>query len=172
MARRSRRALGLAMLLGTGLLAGEGTERQPPALVFPAEGFSIRGFEGIAGARSAEASYQVASFFLRPVSGIQPNVNVQIQVHRGSIDDYMDLSRTGFEEAGFSEVETRRLDDDRCSFEYRGVVQGNLFHFYAVALRQPGRILLATGTALDSHWDDYEQLLRASVDSLRSLPGD
>lgn len=131
-------------------------------LQFRANGYSIAPLEAV----SEDAVYQSLMMFL-PVSGMfAPNVNVQIQLFGGSLEEYLSLSRQQFVEAGFALL-NERADAGGVALEYKGVFQGHELHWYARVAQAKGKIYLVTATAAESQWETVAAQLKACVDSFR-----
>jgi len=109
---------------------------------------------------------QVGIFFLPPSDGFSANVNVQVQPYDDSLAAYDKLSVGQFKEQKWKVLQ-RELTDDSLAYEYRGKTQGLSLHWYSVARRIEGYVILVTATALESHWDEQEATLKASVDSFQ-----
>lgn len=107
-------ASGAAALLGAA--AGQ-------ALHFPQHGFSIAPLEGRAGSPGV-----VLLMSLPPTGGFAPNVNVVSQPSRGTIDDFIALSKQQMAQAGLHVVKAEKAGDNDAAFEYTGNMQGRAAH--------------------------------------------
>jgi hypothetical protein len=130
-------------------------------LQFKGNGFSIAPLEG-----RSDASFCALMMFL-PASGqFAPNVNVQIQPHAGTIQEFADISRSQFKSAGFV-VSDEKSTPSSFTWEYSGAQQGRKLRFYARAEAGPGKVYLVTATATESQWESIGAQLKACVDSFR-----
>jgi hypothetical protein len=63
-------------------------------------------------------------------------------------------------------VEEEQIGDAEWTVEYRGPMQGNDFHFYALAVAKDGRVYPTTATAKESQWSLASESLRKHVDRI------
>jgi hypothetical protein len=137
--------------------------KQP--LKFAEHGFSI---EPPSGHDPAQVQ-QVVSLALPASAGFSPNVNVQVQPFKGSMEDYLRISNQQFKSAGIKVVHEKH-DAKTVVLEYMGQMQGHILHWYARGALARNGLILATATADESQWPSVSATLRQSVDSLRLLP--
>ena len=110
-------------------------------------------------------AFLILTFSLEPISGFSANVNLQYQPFSGTMAEYDKLSSIGFEQMNI-EVISKKLTTNTAVYEYRGIYQEQVLHWYSVAKAIGGKIYLATATSLDSLWEQQKNVLKASVDSL------
>ena len=152
--------VGLLWVLSASHVAIADATAAPPGSRFGEHGFS---FEPPAG---SDPNHQLVIYYLPEQPEFTPNVNVQLQPYNGSLADYVALSNSQFKEAGWR-VLTEKQDQRSATFEYAGMFQGKPLHWYARALLDRGRVILATATAAESQWSSVAKALRRSIDSLR-----
>ena len=138
----------------------------PAATVrFPGYGFEIQALEEKA---SAAPAIQPLAMSLPARDGFAPNVNVVIQQHAGTFDDYVELTKRQFDQFKFKVLSEERIGQAEWKVEYSGPFQKLTLHWYARAVAQDGKVFLVTATAKDSGWADVAAPLRAAVDSFRA----
>lgn len=150
--------MGLVVTLVLPCLAAGPQER----LHFPGNGYSIAPLEG----KSDDQPYQALMMFLSATDAFAPNVNVQIQPHKGSLKEFAELSRKGFAAAGLKVV-SEKVTATETVWEYAGTVQGRALHWYARAVPKKDRIYIVTATATESQWTASSEKLKSCVDSFR-----
>jgi len=150
-----------AVLLGLG--AGVGATAREVAVQYSPAKFTIDPLPGDLDA----AHWMPFTMQMPPIDGFAPNVNVQIQAYKGTIDEYMTLSRSQFDTLGIEIVSERRDDPSTVTFEYKGNMQGRALMWYARAQKRGARVYLVTATSTPQAWPRVSAALKASVDSLR-----
>ena len=151
------------LIAACGLIVLVGAESRQ-ALHFPLHAFSIEPLEG----RTAGGTAVLMTMSLPPSGGFASNVNVLTQnAGGGSIDDYLAVSKRGFEQAGMKVIKADKLDDSTLLIEYNGIFQGTPMHWYAKASLKGNEVLLATGTATEKQWPKDAARLKACVDSFK-----
>jgi len=150
--------LTLAILFALPCYTGEADAR----LQFKANGFSIAPLEGV----SDTIPYQAILMFLPATEGFAPNVNVQIQPYKGTLQEYAALSQQQFKAVGVT-ILSEKTTEKAVAWEYSGVLQGRRLHWYAKAFSGKGKIFLVTATATQSQWKTASEKLKACVDSFR-----
>ena len=157
-------AVATSLLVLAGLaVQPEGSER----LRFRINRFSIKPLEG----QSASAVHQPLIMMLPPSQCFAPNVNVQIQPYRGSLDDYMVLSKSQFKAAKWTLVKEQKLGEDTVVFEFFGAAQGRPLHWFARAQKRGAKVYLATATATLAQWPKLSRKLIACVTSFKLEAG-
>jgi hypothetical protein len=161
------RALFVAALLfaAPSTLADTAAHANKTTLGFGEHGFSI---EPPVGHDYAQMQ-QIVSLALPTTEGFQPNVNVQVQPFKGTIEEYLTVSREQFKTTGMKLLNETH-DARTAVVEFTGLLQGRPLHWYSRALLGKNGLILATGTSLESQWARVSATLRHSVDSLRPLP--
>ncbi len=142
--------------------AAIGAAQQAPArLYFHASGFSIAPLDV-----AQEGPHQVLFMMLPATESFAPNVNVQIQPFSGTIEEFVSLSRQGFDAAGL-QVSGERIGKGAVTWEYSGDYEGRNLRWYAAAHVGDGRVYVVTATALEQQWDTVAADLKECVDSFR-----
>ncbi len=131
-------------------------------LHFKKNGFSIAPLEG----KSSNMSYQVLAMLLPPSEGFSPNVNIQIQMYGGTIQEYAKLSGSQFKSFKLNIV-SEKIGKTSVLWEYAGVLQGSAMHWYAKAVKVEGKVYLVTATATESQWSKVSGKLKACVNSFK-----
>lgn len=132
-------------------------------LTFPQAGFSIAPLD----AKPAQAQEQKLMMFLPGVGGFAPNVNVLLQPHTGTLDEYIAISKNGFQKLNFTILNLAKSGIDTILLEYTGQMRGMSLHWYAKAILKDGRVYLATATAPEDQWPATCAKLKACVDSFQ-----
>jgi hypothetical protein len=158
----------LAVLVCLICLSGAPSEAESdaPRLVFPDSGFSLAPLE----ARAEGVSYQALVMLLPPTGGYAPNVDVQIQIYPGDMDDYIAVSRRQIEAAGLASLTVEKLSDESAVFDYVDRDREPHVRFYARAFREGTRYYAVTAGATEEQWDAVGPRLAACVDSFRLEP--
>ncbi|HPO90451.1 MAG TPA: hypothetical protein P5239_02485 [Victivallales bacterium] len=65
--------------------------------------------------------------FLPASDGFAPNINVQIQIYSGTIEDYEKLSMDQFKQFKFNVIKSKQTGES-IIFEYAGGMQGIKLH--------------------------------------------
>jgi hypothetical protein len=155
-----KKIIGITLLVFVCLLCfGAGTASR---LVFKTTGFSIHPLE----TDPLGHSYQAMSMFLPPSIGFSPNVNVQVQCYKGTIEEYIATSKKELASMEWKVVKSTKQEQNSYLMEYTGEFQGNKLHWYAKATATGKRVYLATATAKEKQWADVGVKLKACVDSL------
>jgi len=137
----------------------------PSTLSFPTYGFQIDALEGEVG----ETPATVLALYLPPRDGFAPNINVQIQPFKGTLDDYVKLTKGQFEHLDWELVSDDQPEDYLWIFEYKGPIQGTQLHWYATATLHQDKVYLVTATAPQSAWEEVSPTLKKHVDSFRLI---
>lgn len=143
-----------------GFLAAS-TPAQSSTLDFPGHGFRINALDV-----PSTGFTTVLMMFLPSDEGFAPNVNVQIQPFDGTIDDYIAESKQQFKEMDLKILTDERPDAKTWLVGYEGRMEGESLRFYAKAVSQGKRVLLATATAKASQWKSAGEALTACVNSM------
>jgi PsbP len=138
------------------------TEDVVETLHFKANSFSIAPLEETSGSTNG----QVLAMSLPASEGFAPNVNVQIQPFKGTLKEYVDLSKKQFTAAKFALISEKSTDTVH-TFEYTGLIQGNKLHFYQKAEMGRGKVYLVTGTAKETQWEAVGAKLKKCIDSFK-----
>jgi hypothetical protein len=138
-------------------------EEESGRLYFNNTGFSISPLEE----NSPTDSYTALIMPLMPIDGFAPNVNIQIQPYKGTIQEYEALSVKQFEEFKYNLIQ-EKASGNSVIFEYSAMMKGRPYHGYIKAELNNGIIYLATGTSTESQWKAMGDKLKACVDSLRA----
>jgi hypothetical protein len=133
----------------------------PESLHFKKLGFSIQPLEAAAGPEI----YQTLIMFLPVSDAFAPNVNVQVQPFKDSIDAYVKISKNQFESVGVQLISESKPRPDTWYFEYTGENQGYRLHWYAKAIATGSSVYLVTATATIGQWGEYGSRLKQCVDS-------
>jgi len=141
----------------------EGSER----LRFKINRFSIKPLEG----QSDSTVHQPLVMMLPPSQGFAPNVNVQIQPYRGSLDDYTALSKSQFKAAKWTLIKEQKLGEDTVVFELSGAMQGRRLHWFIRAQKRGAKVYLVTATATRGQWPKLSRKLIACVSSFKLEAG-
>lgn len=108
-----------------------------------------------------EVGGQIFQYFLPAVDGFAANVNMQIQPFDGDLDAYAQISEEQFEQLDFEVIDINRGDDELL-YEYRGTMQGTMFHWYSRVIREGNYYYVVTATSLDERWEtERDQLIEA-----------
>ena len=145
------------------------SETPPQKLHFPTSGFSIKPLEI---SPDKASLYQPLTMLLPPSEGFASNVNVQIQPHEGSMEEYASLSRQQFKTMNLDLIKEKKLGDTVLVMECSGTMQGRQLHFYAKAISTGKKVYLATAAATEKQWQSNSEKLVACVDSLALLEKD
>ena len=156
------RILTALLVCSCGLAAVAGRQ-SPGRLQFKGSGFSIEVLEGKVG----DSPYTALMMFLPPSKGSPANVNVQIQPHAGTIDEYAVFSRKQFLAMKFKLIREAKVGKDGLLFEYSGRLQGRQLRWYARATLHGDRVYAVTATATRDQWPVVSGKLKACVDSFR-----
>jgi hypothetical protein len=105
--------------------------------------------------------------FLPPSDGFSPNINVVIQPFKGSIDDYIEISKKQFEEEKDTIVSEHKVANREWTVEYHGVSDGRHLHFYARSIVAGTRVYLVTATATELQWKSVGNKLKACTESFQ-----
>ncbi|MCC5880168.1 MAG: hypothetical protein JJU03_09790 [Idiomarina sp.] len=111
-----------------------------------------------------EVGGQIFQYFLPAADGFAANVNMQIQPFEGDLDAYANISEQQFEQLGFEVVDVSRGDNELL-YEYRGEMQGTMFHWYSRVIRDGIYYYVVTATSLDQRWETERDQLTESVHS-------
>lgn len=133
------------------------------AVEFPLYGFEIDPLDSTPGAEGSA----VLVMSLPGVRGFASNVNVNIQPYKGTMKEYVALSKRQFEQAKCKVITDEQKEDGEWRIEYTATMGGNNLHFYSRALLKGERVYLVTATAEESQWAGVQAKLRKNVDSLK-----
>ena len=137
--------------------AGAGT------IDLPQYGFEIEALDS----EPAGPTTTAIMMFLPVSEGFAANVNVNIQSYKGTMKEYVALSKGQFTQMKWTVVSEEQKGEDEWRAEYTATTKTGELHFYARALRKGDRIYLATATAKESQWAAVQAKLRKHVDSLK-----
>ena len=137
--------------------------KTPARLRFEAYGFSIQPLDG----PENGMTFQPLILFLPPTQSFAPNVGVQIQPYKGTMEEYAGLSRRQFVEQKMVLLKDEKLAVDSWVFEYAGGLQGRALHWYARAVRGQDKVYLVTATAAEEQWTGLGQKLKECVNTFR-----
>ena len=157
--------VGALLLIGRQTLADATVHGKAAALVFTEHGFSI---EPPAGHDYTQVQ-QVVALALPTVGGFSPNVNVQVQPFKGTMEEYLTLTRGQFKANGVKMI-VEKHDARSAALEFSGPFGGQDLHWYSRAFLAKNGVILATATASEAQWPRLGATLRQSVDSLRLTP--
>ncbi len=138
-------------------------------LFFNQSGFSITALEE----RNPGSAYTVLVMFLPVSDKFAPNVNVTVQPYRGSIQDYVRLTRSQFKSGKFKVLE-EKIYPDEAVWEYAGRMGELALHWYARAVSRNNQVYLVTATAAEIQWPGLSARMKRCVDSFRiekQVPG-
>jgi hypothetical protein len=142
-------------------------------LSFPTYGFQIDSFDAPTnGAIQAMAMYlplppaPVTKPGEAPPPRMSSFVNVQVQPYPDTMAKYMAASKDQFKQINFTVIKESNPNPNEWIIEYQGLVQATALRWYAHAILVNNKIIVATGTSLDSQWSDCADKIRACVDSL------
>ncbi len=155
----------MRIVLVAALLFAAHAAHAKSTLAFSEHGFSIDPPVG----HDAAVMQQVVTMALPTGGDFSPNVNVQVQPFKGTVEEYLTISKEQFKAGGITLV-TEKHDAHTATIEYKGSMQGHPLHWYARAFLGKNGLILATATALESQWASVSPVLRQSVDSLKPLP--
>lgn len=113
--------------------------------------------------------YTVTSMFLEPTEGFAPNINVRKVYFEGTMAEFLDVTRSDFEEMEWSILDARIMDDGSMLLEATGSYNNLELHWYVRAVRSRDAVFMATGTTLQSQWMSVGRIIRRSADSIRTL---
>jgi hypothetical protein len=147
------------------LLLAASAAHAKSTLVFGEHGFSIDPPAG----HDRSQMQQIVTLMLPSSDGFAANVNVQAQPFKGTIEEYLSVSREQFKTGGITLLNEKH-DAHTATIEYKGKMEGHPLHWYARAFLGKNGLILATGTALESQWASVSEVLRKSVDSIKPLP--
>ena len=125
---------------------------------YPDLGFSINapGF-------NAGSTGTVLMVFMPAKNNFSPNVNIQIQPYKDSINDYDKLTKSQFITANFTVISSRAVGPNEIQYEYKGKMSGRIFHWLARAVKVNDSVYLITATGTDDDWESYKSDLSASM---------
>lgn len=118
---------------------------------------------------AADAVFQPITLMQPMRGGFAANVNVMSQPFGGTAEAYLVTSLAQAEAMNWTVLASGHSETG-CVFEATGTMGARQLHWYARAVMQGERVILATATALESRWEEDGPGLRASVDSLALLP--
>lgn len=147
--------------LAAGLAIPTARAQSTNKLRFPDAGFSIAPLDSPPG----KTPIQPLTMCLPAQDGFAANVNVQIQPFKDGIGTYSSLSVTQLKAAGLKLLQNKSVGKSAAIYEYTGMMQGNLLHYYQRAEKSGDYIYLATATAPDDQWAELGPRLKACVDS-------
>jgi len=146
------------------LLSLRPADQPQSALIFKSYGFSISALD----TKPAETMQQVLFMTMPASDGFAPNVNVQIQPHAGTLDEYVELSKQQFKDAEFTLDSERKIGKSAVVFSYFGKLGAKKFRWHAKAELHDGKVYLATATATEAQWEKVMAPLVECVESLRT----
>ena len=111
-----------------------------------------------------EVGGQIFQYFLPAVDGFAANVNMQIQPFDGDLDAYAQISEEQFTQLDFEVIDISRGDNELV-YEYRGAMQGTMFHWYSRVVREGNYYYVVTATSLEERWETERDQLINSVHS-------
>ena len=147
------------------LAATAGQAQSTNRLHFPVAGFSIASLE--APPKQKDAQQPVLLMFLPASEGFSPNVNILIQPHEGTIEEYLALTLNQFKSAGLKVITQKTVGKGAVTIEYSGATEGQAMHCYARAEKSGGKVYLITATSTEGQWSTTATPLKACVDSFR-----
>ena len=109
---------------------------------------------------------QPLMMFLSVSEGFASNVNVQVQQYPNSLKEYAKLSIKQFNQLNFKVLQNKQTETNLV-FEYSGIMQGNNFHWYAIALKKGNNVYLVTATSMESQWKIHSKTLIECVKSFK-----
>jgi hypothetical protein len=132
-------------------------------LDFPLYGFEIEALDAAPGAETAPA----LAMSLPGVRGFAANINVNIQPYKGTMKEYVALSKGQFGQMKWKVIAEETKGDAEWRAEYSATMNGNSMHFYSRALQKGDHVYLVTATAEESQWAGLQARLRKHVDSMK-----
>ena len=119
----------------------------------------------------AEGQAPARQMVLPESDGFTPNVAVIFQNRDipPSIPEFIKAERAALEKDGRTLIDSSE-GIDFFTLEYTGIQGERVLHCYVKALIRPGRVMLATGLALDTQWPAVGEKLKACVDSFKPKP--
>ncbi len=126
----------------------------------PSEHLSIKTLN----AGSSQVNYVPLIMCMPPTDGFSSNVNINVQIYSGSLEDYIQLSKSQFTQMDLNILRAEIIEGFGV-FEYTGKIQKREMHCYAKVLKRQGKIYLITGTTLKSLWNKDKQEIIDCVNS-------
>ena len=160
-------AVGLAVGLGVGL-AADGPQRS--RYVDRGFGFSLD-LPAWPVPDHALGNRSIAQWMAPPVAGFTDNMNVVIQP-KDSAESYIATTKAGMESMGLTLHEARQLTVSgrpAARLEYSGVMMGRDLHFMALAVFEPGHVILVTCAVAPERIDALKAEFEASLSSFTLL---
>ena len=117
-----------------------------------------------------ESGAQTAMFFAPVRNAFAANLGVNVQETKMSLDDYIELSKKQFAAAELTMIsETRKKVSgrDAVAWEYEGTMKGRALRWSALAVSDPGRVYLLTGTAAKADFELVEKEFKACLESFK-----
>ena len=113
----------------------------------------------------------IAQWLAPPVAGFTDNMNVVIQP-KDSAESYIASTTASIEAMGLTLHETRQLTvsgQPAARLEYSGVMMGRDLHFMALAVFEPGHVILVTCAVAPERIDALKAEFEASLSSFTLL---
>ncbi len=119
-----------------------------------------------------EATFTRAFFFAPPDGGFSPNVNIMINNKATTLEEYREAALAELKAMNLAVTAQKAVKiagRDALFLEHQGKAQGRDLRWMSVALIERDRVILATATALQSHFADYEKEFRACLESIKPV---
>jgi len=92
---------------------------------------------------------------------------VMILPYAKSMKEFITLSKTQFTQVGFTSISEKTPNDNEWVVEYKGSMQGQQLHFYAMAVSANNHVYLVTGTTTELKWTANAEKIKKCVDSFK-----
>lgn len=132
-------------------------------LRFESLGFTIQPLENT----SEVKPFQALLLFLPTSDNFAPNTNVQIQEFDGTIQEYLALTKSQFQQANLTFIKTPTINSNQVLLEYTGDIGQGPLRWYARAIKHGNTVYLVTATAKASQWSTVSEKLIRNVQSFK-----
>ncbi len=118
---------------------------------------------------SKSPSVTIVHFFAPAADNFAPNINVQIQHIKMTLDGYIKLSKEQFKKMGLKVSRIKKVKMSglpAVELEYAGPMHNRKLSFVAVAVARNDHFVLLTGTALQSQIGKYRKVMWNAIRSV------
>ncbi|MEI7730657.1 MAG: hypothetical protein WCO56_13870 [Verrucomicrobiota bacterium] len=134
---------------------------QTAKCTFSNQGYSIAPLDE---APAGDTTYHCLTMFMPVSDGFAPNVVVQLQRYTGTIAEYVALSKLSLAAQGMT-ITKESATETTVVFEYKGTFKGRPLHWYAKAVKNGAKVVLATAAATEGQWKTASEKLLKCVNS-------
>ena len=116
---------------------------------------------------STSSTGTVLMVFMPAKNGLSPNVNIQIQPYKDSINDYDKLTKSQLKDSSLTLISSNPVGNNEIQYEYKGKMSGRILHWLARAIKVNDSVYLITATGADDDWESCKSDLSASMLSFK-----